>query len=234
MGIFCTVLTDDDWLQPGVLLDILNHLEMLAEFPNIAGIFTPRYSYLEDGNLHCIACRPFTKNKILSAKSIKFIEILFQWIYPYWFYFSYIPSWPSTNGWPITKMYTFLFINFSSILRTHSLQFVDKNWFHHTVLNLCHWESWEILKSSRCVAYILTTLMLLPFLPIVALSHMYPLFTSLGIFLVELKEYSRQIYLYSRTENSYLSYSSHLVRKRHAFRLSLLLSPLLYTHLSVC
>ena len=57
-GIFCTVLTDDDWLQPGVLLDILNHLEMLVEFPNIAGIFT-RYSYLEDGNLHCIACPPF-------------------------------------------------------------------------------------------------------------------------------------------------------------------------------
>ena len=59
-GIFCTVLTDDDWLQPGVLLDILNHLEMLVEFPNIAGIFTPRYSYLEDGNfLYCLS--PFCK-----------------------------------------------------------------------------------------------------------------------------------------------------------------------------
>ena len=224
-GIFCTVLTDDDWLQPGVLLDILNHLEMLVEFPNIAGIFTPRYSYLEDGNLHCIACRPFTKNKILSAGTLNSLRYCFNGFILTGFIFR--TSLMAKYEWMANyENAYFPVINFSSILRTHSLQFVDKNWFHHTVLNLCHWESWgdsEIKQMRRLYTDYIDAI---AFLAHRCSQPHVPLFTSLGIFLVELKEYSRQIYLYSRTENSYLSYSSHLVRKRHAFRLSLLLSPL--------
>ena len=152
--------------------DILNHLEMLVEFPNIAGIFTPlRYSYLEDGNLHCIACRPFTKNKILSAGTLNSLRYCFNGFILYWFYFRTSP-WPSTNDGQLRKMHTFLSSTFPAFFAL-TLQFVDKNWFHHTVLNLCHWNSKadsEFKQMRRLYTDYIDAIK--PFLPIVALSHM--------------------------------------------------------------
>ena len=67
---FCAVLTDDDWLFPGSLVEIINYLEHLVGRPEVGGVFTPRYSYLEDGSLHCVACQPFKRDKLLSPGPI--------------------------------------------------------------------------------------------------------------------------------------------------------------------
>jgi hypothetical protein len=138
---FCTILTDDDWLFTGALSEIVAFLHSVADRPDIGGIFTPRYSYLEDGTLNCVVCRPYKHDRLLHpgpASSLRHCHngfILTGFIFR--------PSLMAKEEWRVNIQNSFFpVINFWGILRNYSVLFVDRNWFQHTVLNVCHWEAW--------------------------------------------------------------------------------------------
>lgn len=138
---FCTVLTDDDWLVDGKLAEIVDYLLFISDKKEVGGLFTPRYSYLESGELHCVACRPYARDCLIKngpASAMRFCHNGFI-LTGFFFRPAYVPK----NEWcqNIENGY-FPVINFGFILARYSLLFVDRKWFHHTVLNECHWESW--------------------------------------------------------------------------------------------
>jgi len=146
------LITDDDYLQPSTLGDIVKFLRKLQGDNNsLSAIWTPRYSYTEDGELHCVVCNPFKVNcavspsaanagrymhngfvlsgLILSAKDID---------YEFWEQYR-------ENGY-------FPVICFGEMLFRNGAYYWNKNIVHHTVLNKCHWEDWgktDILINLR-------------------------------------------------------------------------------------
>jgi hypothetical protein len=138
---FCTILTDDDWLFTDALPEIVACLNSVAGCPDVGGIFTPRYSYLEDGSLHCVVCRPYKRDKLLHPGPVNSLRYCHNGFILTGFIFR--PSLMAKEEWLENIQNSFFpVINFWGILRSYSLLFVDRNWFQHTVLNICHWEAW--------------------------------------------------------------------------------------------
>lgn len=139
---FQLIITDDDYLQPEVLVSIVEFLQ--ARSGTAAGssaIWTPRYSYKEDGEVRRIACSPFEQSRsikpsainagrymrngfILSGLIIKAKDIDFEFWDQY-----------SENGY-------FPVICFGDLILRNGAYYWHKNLVHHTVLNECHWERW--------------------------------------------------------------------------------------------
>jgi glycosyltransferase involved in cell wall biosynthesis len=136
------IITDDDYLQPDILLDIIEFLSKQNEGDNQnAVIWTPRYSYTEDGNLHCIACNPFTQSKRIKSSvynAAKYMHngfvlsglILKAECIDYEFWEEYDEN----------AYFPVLFTG--DIIVKKGAYYWDKNIVHHTVLNECHWERW--------------------------------------------------------------------------------------------
>lgn len=145
---FCTILTDDDWLFEGKLLEIVDYLRSIESNKEIGGLFTPRYSYLETGELHCVVCRPCKKDYLIKAGPIQAVKYCSNGFILTGFIFR--PGYFAKQEWSenIENGY-FPVINFGFMLSQYSLLFVDRNWFHHTVLNQCHWESWGTDQLSQ-------------------------------------------------------------------------------------
>jgi len=138
---FCTVLTDDDWLLDGKLVEIVEYLRSIVNKKCIGGLYTPRYSYLGTGELHCVVCKPFSQDRLIEngpVQAMKYCEdgfILTGFIFR--------PAYFARKEWSENIGNAFFpVINFGIILSRYSLLYVDRNWFHHTVLNVCHWEAW--------------------------------------------------------------------------------------------
>jgi glycosyltransferase involved in cell wall biosynthesis len=145
---FCTILTDDDWLMPGKLLNILAHLDQIADDPTIGGIFTPRFSYLEDGSLHGISCKFSEQDQLLSPGPLNSLRYSRNGFILTGFIFR--PGIAAVNDWSLNiHNGYFPIINFGIILSRYSLLYVNQNWFHHAVLNHCHWESWGKDKKAQ-------------------------------------------------------------------------------------
>jgi len=145
---FCTVLTDDDWLQPECLPEIVQVLKELHTRYEVGGLFTPRYSYLEDGSLHCVACRPFLGDRVVKASPLNAVRYCEHGFILTGFIFRARlmakPAWQAS----IENAY-FPIINFGIMLLENDVLFLNRNWFHHTVLNKCHWESWGADESAQ-------------------------------------------------------------------------------------
>ena len=61
------IITDDDFLEDNVLNEIIEFLgAQKGEGSNVPLIWTPRYSYTEDQNLHTVVCNPFDRNQQVS------------------------------------------------------------------------------------------------------------------------------------------------------------------------
>lgn len=136
------IITDDDFLQPGMLKDTVDFLQQQKMSRLQApAIWTPRYSYIEDGKLHCVVCDSFGKDEyvppssfnmgrymvngfILSGLIIKADEVN----YDLW----------TTNE----ENSFFPIIFFGDLILRKGAFFWKKNVVHHTVLNQCHWERW--------------------------------------------------------------------------------------------
>jgi glycosyltransferase involved in cell wall biosynthesis len=74
---FCTVLTDDDLLQPDSLKEIIETIDNLDnEQHTVGSFFVPRYSYLEDGSLECIVCNPFTEDTTIAPGTLNSVQYL--------------------------------------------------------------------------------------------------------------------------------------------------------------
>jgi len=136
------IITDDDFLQPDVLDSVAKFLVIQqVSNPDVPLIWTPRYSYTEDGNLLCVVCRAFQRDTlispsirnagrymyngfVLSGLIVKSTEINF----PFWSKY-------------LENAYFPIIFSGEVILRRPSL-FWDMNVVRHTVLNECHWERW--------------------------------------------------------------------------------------------
>jgi glycosyltransferase involved in cell wall biosynthesis len=133
------IITDDDSLQPGVLMELVEFLRMHR--PDLPAAWTPRYSYTEQGGLHCVVCDSLPDSVAIepsSANAARYMDngfVLSGLIlrgeaidFEFWKEFddnAYFPV-----------------IVFGDLLRGKGAYFWKKNIVHHTVLNVCHWESW--------------------------------------------------------------------------------------------
>lgn len=135
------IITDDDYLQPSVLKEIIDFLRK-DNILNVApAIWTPRYSYTEDGDLHCIVCNPFKDSRAVKASAantgrymhngfvLSGLILRAKYIdYEFW------EQYKENSYFPV--------IFFGEMLRKNGAYYWNKNVVHHTVLNECHWERW--------------------------------------------------------------------------------------------
>jgi glycosyltransferase involved in cell wall biosynthesis len=136
------IITDDDFLEADALAEIVATLQVYRNRePPVAAIWTPRYSYTEDGTLHCVVCDPFRGDfsVLPSAFSAgRYMENGFvlsgliiygnQIDFDFWGRYAENAYFPS--------------ICFGDIVHRCGAQFWKKSIVHHTVLNECHWERW--------------------------------------------------------------------------------------------
>jgi len=141
-SVYQLIVTDDDYLQPGILGDLVQFLQQRQESGDeVPAIWTPRYSYTEDGDLHCIVCNPFQSSRKLepsAGNAGKYMDsgfvlsglILRADCIDFEFWDSY-----SNNAY-------FPMICLGDLLYRYGAHYWNSNIVHHTVLNECHWESW--------------------------------------------------------------------------------------------
>lgn len=148
---FQLIITDDDKLQEGCLPDIVRYLKQFDEENTPVAVWTPRYSYTEDGELHAVLLNPFDHDVVIrpSAKSAaKYLVngfvlsglIVRADMIDFTFWDSY-----KDNGY-------FPAIFFADYLLRSEVRYWNKNIAYHTVLNECHWERWgrnDIMISLR-------------------------------------------------------------------------------------
>lgn len=152
---FACILTDDDYLQPNSLIDIISFIDRLDNYEKernvkIGSFFTPRYSYLEDGSLQCVVCKPFQKDTLIPRGSISSIRYLHNgFILTGLFFRPKLINFDLYNK-NIDNTY-FPVIYFSDLLLNYDCFFVNRNWFFHTVFNECHWEAWGKTNYERRV-----------------------------------------------------------------------------------
>lgn len=166
---FCTILTDDDWLEEGALPEILEEISKILVFDNskdsqiIGAFFVPRYSYLEDGTLHCVECRPFTCDSLISPSPCNVIKYSRNAFILTGLFFR--PALVDFAFWEENKANSFFpLLYYSSIAISSDVKFLNRKWLHHTCLNLCHWEAWgesELQQNARLHSDYLQALVLI-------------------------------------------------------------------------
>jgi glycosyltransferase involved in cell wall biosynthesis len=148
---FCSVLTDDDRLQPNSLKQIIETIDNLnngKNSPVIGSFFVPRYSYLEDQSLGCIVCDPFEKNTIIKPSPMSSIQYLDNGFILTGLFFR--PKLINFQLWNENIENSFFpVIYFADLLLNYECLFIKENWFVHTVLNECHWDSWGKTEQGR-------------------------------------------------------------------------------------
>lgn len=145
---FCTVLTDDDWIIDGALIEIVEQLRTIVSKREIGGLFTPRYSYLDTGELHCVECRPFSQARLVKGGSVPAIKYARNGFILTGFIFR--PNYFAQREWADNVDNAFFpIINLGIVLFRYDLIFIDREWFHHTVLNTCHWEDWGAERFAQ-------------------------------------------------------------------------------------
>lgn len=150
---YCCILTDDDQLQPGALSKIIQIIDGMNEHYGsdlIGAFYVPRYAYLEDGSLHCIDCESFKENTIVEPGPLNSLKYMHDGFILTGLFFQprliNVPLWDrhiENSFFPV--------IYFADLLIRYKCLFVSDNWFVHTVLNECHWESWGATEKSRCI-----------------------------------------------------------------------------------
>ncbi len=139
---FQLIITDDDYLQPSILEAVVGFLAVqLVANPDVPLIWTPRYSYTEDGKLHCVVCRSFERDTLISPSPGNAGLYMFNGFvlsglivkakdidYSLW------------NGHLENGYFPVIFSG--ELMLRKSCLFWDQNIVHHTVLNKCHWENW--------------------------------------------------------------------------------------------
>lgn len=192
---YCCILTDDDRLQPGALTKIITVIDGLNDLCGTASIgafYVPRYSYLEDGSLHCIVCEPFKTNRIIEPGPLSMIKYLHDGFILTGLFFQ--PRLINFHLWDqhVENVF-FPLIYFSDLLGKHRCLFVHDNWFIHTVLNECHWESWGTTEKARYTRLYKDYMEVVSIAAEEAFSRTSHLIDILLIFIEEVKRYAHQI-----------------------------------------
>lgn len=146
------ILTDDDYLKADTLQEIINFLKLrVSENSQTAAVWTPRYSYTEDGRLHSILCNPYDHDQQVSpsvANAGRYMGCGFvlsglilrseQIDYEFW------DDYRENAYFPV--------IFFGDYLLGRGAYYWNRDIVHHTVLNECHWERWgrsDVMISLR-------------------------------------------------------------------------------------
>jgi len=221
---FCTVLTDDDWLIDGKLSEIIEYLLSIVNKKEIGGLLTPRYSYLETGELHCIVCNPFSQDRLIEKGPIQGMRHCHNGFILTGFIFR--PAYFARKEWleNIENGY-FPVINFGFILSRYSLLFVDRNWFHHTVDNVCHWESWgkdQLSQRKRLYRDYMDAVTILASCFIGGGT----LASKIAVTWYEFVNYLRQLGSRSMALSDLLSCVSRRARQRLAFKAAIVTYPI--------
>jgi hypothetical protein len=136
------IITDDDYLQPDGLGEIVKFLREQQDAGNSAPvIWTPRYSYTEDDKLYCIDCKPFKDSRQVkpsAASAGKYMNngfvlsgLIFRAEcidYDFW------DQYRNNAYFPMILVGDLLFRNGG--------YYWNSNIVHHTVFNECHWGRW--------------------------------------------------------------------------------------------
>lgn len=150
---YCCILTDDDQLQPGALSKIIQIIDGMNELygSNLIGAFyVPRYAYLEDGTLHCINCESFKENTIIDPCPLNTLKYMHDgFILTGLFFKPQLINYSLWNNYIENSFFPVIY--FADLLGRYKCLFVSDNWFIHTVLNECHWESWGGTEKSRYI-----------------------------------------------------------------------------------
>jgi hypothetical protein len=142
-SLYCTILTDDDWFEPGALTDILRVLESpFIRRETVTSILSPRYSYLESGELASISCRIEESNRLFPANPREHALALAECAYILSGYF-FRPDCVDFSLWrEHVENAFFPIIYCASIITTGCTFYLDQSLVHHTTQNQCHWEAW--------------------------------------------------------------------------------------------
>ena len=222
---FCTVLTDDDWLFSGALLEIVFYLKQYLSRSDVGGIFTPRYSYLEDGSLHCVVCRPYVGDRLILPGPINSLRFSQNGFILTGFIFR--PHLMAKLDWKanIDNAY-FPVINFAHILSSRSIQYVDRNWFRHTVLNVCYWDSWGAGEAEQNRRLYIDYMKAIAFISHRSNSLNRSVYARIVIFVCEFLEYFRQMNNYSLFGTVDISCKGLNFENRLSYSLALNLTPI--------
>ena len=136
------IITDDDYLQPHVLPSLVEFLHTQQnEFHGMPAIWTPRYSYTENGNLHCIVCNPFTRDTLINPSAFNAGKYMHNG-----FVLSGLIVSAESIDFESWKTYSdnayFPMIFFGGLIAEYGAYYFNCNIVHHTVFNKCHWEDW--------------------------------------------------------------------------------------------
>lgn len=131
------IITDDDLLAPSSLLSIIN----LLDTSTYSAIWTPKPSYLENGSLLCVACKPYSENKVIAPSSSNSAKYMGN---------GFILSGLIFKGDDIDfKIWEdniensfFPVLILGSLLCKQEVFYWNREIVKHTVLNICHWDRW--------------------------------------------------------------------------------------------
>ncbi len=141
------ILTDDDTLESNILPKILEKCQELSQ-SNIAICLTPRYSYLSNGELHCIACESFEHDTLVEAGPAAAGQLMGDG-----FVLSGILLKPDKIDYSLWRsnienaMFPVIFTG--TTLCTQRGYFWSKKIVNHTVLNECFWDRWGKTEADR-------------------------------------------------------------------------------------
>jgi hypothetical protein len=149
-SLYCTILTDDDWFEPGALTDILHILESpFIRRETVTSILSPRYSYLETGQLISVSCRIHESNQLFPANPRGNALELAECAYILSGYF-FRPDCVDFGLWhQHIRNAFFPIIYCASIISIGSTFYLDQSLVHHTTQNQCHWEAWGASDQAQ-------------------------------------------------------------------------------------
>ena len=141
---FCTILTDDDWFEPGSIDVVMETIERLDSSPpalDVASLFCPRYSYTEAGNLVGVSCRIAMADRLLMPSPASTMKLVDKGYILTGLFFR--PRLVDHGFWAKHQSNAFFpILYFASLLDRGASLYLDRPLVHHTVLNRCHWEAW--------------------------------------------------------------------------------------------
>lgn len=226
---FCTVLTDDDWLFPGALSEIIKYLQEIDDKSNDGGLFTPRCSYLETGELVSVVCKPFNRDKLIPSGPVAAIRYCHNGFVLTGFIFR--PRLMAIDDWRKNIDNSFFpIINFWGVLSASPILFVDKNWFRHTVLNVCHWEAWGAGKSEQGRRLYSDYMDAIGYVADRSWQASRSSISRLGVFCYEITNYSRQMQSYLLSPDVNILQVSRIIRKKTAFWIVVSVSPFILVY----
>lgn len=147
---FSTILTDDDWFEPGALTEILRILDSAWLTENgITSILSPRYSYLETGELATISCRIHKGNHLFPPNPKESLLTLAEGAYILSGYF-FRPDCIDYGLWHQHLANAFFPIIYcATILQKGATYYLDQPLVHHTTQNECHWHAWGASDQAQ-------------------------------------------------------------------------------------